>query len=144
MLKHALTGAMVTGTVLLGSHAQAQTIVDCGISFMILPDGNCMTLEYLSILGQSRMGLNQANRVYTNLYNANLELSVANSQVPIWFRESQEEENARLETLVAVGQQRNDIADSHETVEITLWPLHLQAMDIVGNVYRNNRATYSP
>lgn len=144
MLKHTITAAVVAGTVLAGSHAHAQTVTDCGSSFMILPDGNCMSLEYLSILGQSRMGLNQANQSYARLYNANLRLSVANSQLPVWLRETQEEKDARIETLVDVGQQRDDIAASNETVETILWPLHIQAMDIVGNTYRSNRATYRP
>jgi hypothetical protein len=136
MLKN-ITPLCVLATVLgLSFPAFAQSADACGFSYIILLDGNCMNMTYTSILGASRRNVSQANAVYQELFNANLELEIIYSQYPLLDNETEEERDARIENLVLTGMVRDEVVVQGQSIEDQLYPLHVQSMYIIGESFR--------
>jgi hypothetical protein len=124
------------GTLAISS-ANAQMADSCGASFMILPDGNCLSLDYLPVLAGSRANLAEANDIYQRQYNANLQLEILYNRYPAYVSETEAERDARYESLAETSIFRDEVADSNQRIEDDLYPLHLQAMHLVGEAFRH-------
>lgn len=114
----------------------AQSSDSCGFSYMILPDGNCMDMSYTSILGASRRNVSQANAIYQDLFNANLELEIIYSQYPLLDNETEKEREARIRNLAVTGLARDEVVTQGQSIEDRLHPLQVQAMYIIGETFR--------
>lgn len=130
-----LTFATVTAIALLCPPADAGE--SCGNSFWILPNGQCLNLDYLGTLGRTRSGLaNYANAV-NQLETANRTLDgfAATGQ----YKESDDKAIARQANLDAaksdLAQERTDA----QRVEDLAYPLHRQAMGAVCVAYGHCR-----
>lgn len=142
-MKHYLTvPVLFLATSLIGNFAtypaQAQIADNCGTSFMMLPDGNCLNLGYMPVLGGSRTNLAEANDIYQRQYNANLQLEILYNQYPAYVSETEEERNTRYENLAETGIFRDKVDESNQRIENDLYPLHVQAMYIVGESFHRN------
>lgn len=135
-MKNLIPFCVLGATLGLAMPALAQSAEDCGFSFMILPDGNCVDMTYTSILGASRRNVSQANTIYQELFNANLELEIIYSQYPLLDNETEEERDARIRNLAITGLARDEVVMQGQSIEDRLHPFHVQAMNIVGKAFR--------
>lgn len=136
MLKNFFVPLFLLATLAIPFPARAQIADVCGFSYVILPSGSCIDLSYTSILAGSRANLSQANAIYQRQYKANLELEILYNRYPAYVRETEEERDARYESLARTSIARDEIAESAQTVEDVLYPLHVQAMYIMGEAFR--------
>lgn len=129
--------SLVTGLAgsLIVCPVQAQTANECGTSYMILPDGRCLNLGYMPVLGGSRANLAEANDIYQRQYNANLQLEILYNQYPGYVSETEEERDDRYESLAETSIFRDEVDASNQRIEDDLYPLHVQAMYIVGESF---------
>ena len=117
-------------TLLAPGHAIAQPA--CGGSYIVLPDGSCINLSYMSVLSNSRSGLTEMNE----LYQEELELNAAlNSSTLYLLNESAEERDARYQSLVDTAITRNEVMADAEDLEATLFPIHTRVLEVVGEVF---------
>lgn len=119
--------------------AQAQASQDCGVSFMVLPNGDCLELSYLGILGRGRSDMEQVERIYQRQFNANVALEVLYNRYPEVVSETEEERQARYESLAETSMIRDDAAESMRSIEDMLYPLQVQSMSIVGIAFSEDR-----
>lgn len=111
--------------------AQAQNIEEeCGVSHVILPGGGCLDLSYLSVLGSSRENLESINQIYREQFEANLQLETLYATYPEYVSETEDERQARYESLAETSSFRNDVAAETQSIEDLLYPLHHQSMYI--------------
>lgn len=136
MLKNLIPFCALAITLGQAIPALAQSTDACGFSYVILPDGNCMNMTYTSILGASRRNVSQANAVYQELFNANLELEIIYSQYPLLDNETEKERDARIRNLAVTGLARDEVVTQGQSIEDRLHPLHVQAMYIIGEAFR--------
>lgn len=130
-MKKTLCIGIGLSSLLLPGTAIAQDA--CGTSYMVLPDGSCMNMQYLTILGQSRRNQAQAEAAYTSQFQANLNLDTNT-----FYRaaESDSEREARLESLAESGLSLEDIRQSVNSVESSLFPIQTEAMTCISQVYQ--------
>lgn len=129
----------MTYAAILSWPAPAHAHQDCGVSFMILPNGECLELTYLGILGRGRSNMAQVEQIYRRQFNANVALEVIYSRYPETDRETAEERQARYESLAETSLIRDDVAESTQTIEAMLYPLQVQSMSIVGIAFSKDR-----
>ncbi|NJN57281.1 MAG: hypothetical protein HC879_07140 [Leptolyngbyaceae cyanobacterium SL_5_9] len=116
-------------SLMIPSNAIAQE--DCGNSYMILPDGSCMNMSYLTWLGQARQHRAAANEAYQQQFNANVLI-----ELDPYYIETEEERNARYQSLAESSIIRDDVNAIADDIETTLFPLHMEAMHTIREAYR--------
>ena len=123
---------LMTGLAALLIPGQAIAQEACGGSYIILPDGSCINLSYMSVLSNSRSGLTEMNE----LYQDELELNAAlNSSTLYLLNESEEDRDARYASLVETAIIRNAVAADAEDLEATLFPIHTRVLGVIGDVF---------
>lgn len=115
--------------------AQAQ-VTDCGMSVMVLPNGECLDMDYITVLGASRRNVGEANAIYNELFDTNVRIEMIYSEFPQLDNETEEERRERYESLLRVRDGRDAVAASGQSVEDKLFPVHVRAMNAVGRAYR--------
>ena len=103
----------------------------CGYSYIVLPDGRCLTLNYMTVLGESRSNQAEVDNLYQEQFDANLALEM-NTRYRL--TETKGERDARIKELAKTKRVRDDVASDAQHIEDTLYPLHHQAMRIVNHV----------
>lgn len=136
MLKQLLLPLTLTTAFALPMATPAQASDDCGMSYMILPDGRCLPLDYVSLLGASRRNVGEGSRIYEELFETNVELETIYNRFPELNRETEAQRETRYETLAIVGEGRDAIASGGLVVEDRMFPIHVRAMYIVGEAFR--------
>ena len=136
MIKNLLPALPLLTVLSVVLPVSAQTANDCGFSFAILPDGSCVDLSYVSILGSSRGTLAQANAISQRQYNSNLAREIYYMQNPWLDRETKEERDERYEALASESIARDEVEETVQTIEDILYPLHVEAMNIMGGAFR--------
>ncbi|MBD1871870.1 hypothetical protein H6F75_00095 [Nodosilinea sp. FACHB-131] len=136
MLKNLLSPILLATTFAIALPAQAQVSNACGMSYMILPDGNCLDLDYTSILGASRRDVSQATAAYEEVFEANVTIETIYALYPQLDNETEAEYERRIETLLLFRENRDDAVQSGQNVEDTLYPIHVYSMHEVGRAYQ--------
>jgi hypothetical protein len=116
-------------SLLIPSNATAQEV--CGNSYMILPDGSCMNMSYLTVLGQARQTRAAANEAYQQEFDVNVLI-----ELDPYYIETEEERDARYRSLAESSIIRDDVNATADYIENALFPLHTEAMSVIGEVYR--------
>lgn len=116
--------------LLLAPPAIAEEV--CGASYMTLPTGHCLNLNYMGVLGKSRAELAEINREYQEEFDVNLALEMDD-----WYRllETEEERDARISNLAETGMIRDEMDTRNQGVERAVSPYHVQAVGIVYDAY---------
>jgi hypothetical protein len=135
MLKKLLSPLLLTTTIAIALPAQAQVSNACGMSYMILPDGSCLDLDYTSILGASRRDVSQSTAAYEEVLDANVTIETIYILYPQLDNETEAEYKRRIDTLIAYRQDRDDAVRSNQSVEDTLYPNHVYSMYRVGQAF---------
>lgn len=100
---------------------------------MILPDGSCMDMSYLTVLGSATRGVVAAEREYNSLYEANLAL-----EFDSFYRaaESDAERDERLNNLAERSIELDETRATVNSVRNQLYPIHMLAVERVSQNYR--------
>ncbi|MBD2111744.1 hypothetical protein [Leptolyngbya subtilissima] len=106
------------------------------MSYIILPDGSCLDLDYTSILGASRRDVSQSTAAYEEVLDANVTIETIYILYPQLDNETEAEYKRRIDTLISYRQDRDDAVRSNQSVEDTLYPIHVYSMDRVGRSFR--------
>ncbi|MEX0270141.1 hypothetical protein AB3R30_13435 [Leptolyngbyaceae cyanobacterium UHCC 1019] len=108
---------------------------ECGgrQNFMVMPNGKCISLDYLSVLAASRDLNSRTNTQYQQQFDANLELETNsyNRQT-----ETKEARDRRLNNLAAAATSRSNVNNTVQGIEDTLYPLQVKALGIVREGFR--------
>jgi hypothetical protein len=136
MLKNLLSPILLATTLAIALPVQAQVSNACGMSYMILPDGSCLDLDYTSILGASRRDVSQATAAYEEVFDANVTIETIYALYPQLDNETEAEYERRIETLLLFRENRDDAVRSGQNVEDTLYPIHVYSMYRVGRAFR--------
>ena len=136
MLKKLLSPILLAATFAIALPARAQVSNACGMSYMILPDGSCLDLEYTSILGSSRRDVTQATAAYERVLDANVTIETIYILYPQLDDETEAEYERRIDTLLLFRENRDVAVQSGQTVEDTLYPVHVYTMYRVGEAFR--------
>lgn len=134
-----ITPIAIASATWLTLPAQAQASQDCGVSFIVLPNGDCLELTYLGILGRGRSNMEQVERIYQRQFNANVALEVIYNRYPEVVSETEEKRQARYESLAETSIIRDDMAERTQSIEDMLYPLQVQSMSIVGIAFSEDR-----
>ena len=78
----------------------------------------------------------QANAIYQRQYNSNLAREIYYMQNPWLDRETKEERDERYEALASESIARDEVEETVQTIEDILYPLHVEAMNIMGGAFR--------
>lgn len=127
-MKRLLLTASLT-SLLIPGNAIAQE--DCGNSYMVLPNSNCVNMSYLTVLGQSRNNLAVANEMYQQEFDANLAL-----ELNPYYIETERQRNDRYRSLAETSIMRDQVSTMAEDVEGMLFPIHTEAMYRIRNAYQ--------
>jgi hypothetical protein len=106
------------------------------MSYMILPDGSCLDLDYTSILGASRRNVGQATAAYAEVFNANVTIETIYAQYPQLNNETEAEYRRRIETLLIFRENRDAAVASGQNIEDMLFPIHVYSMQRIGQAFR--------
>lgn len=136
MLKQLLFPLTLAAAFAVPGVAQAQTADACGLSYMILPDGSCLNLDYTSILGASRRDVNQAVAAYEDLLDVNVTIETIQALYPQFDNETEAEYQRRIDTLLFFRENRDNAVQSGQSIEDTLYPAHVYTMYRIGEAYR--------
>ena len=119
-------------SIISANPAQSQ---ECGgkQNFMIMPNGKCIILDYLSVLAASRSLSDRTNTQYQQQFDANLELDTNEYNRRT---ETKEERDRRLKDLASASVSRQKVNATVQGIEDMLFPLHLKAMGIVREGFR--------
>ena len=130
MRKALVLGIGVSGALLSGA---AHAYESCGISYMILPDGNCVDASYITDLGSINRSTAAAERVVNRQERANRSLD-AN----FFYRaaESDSEREQRYETLAENQAALAEIRADAASVEELLYREHMYVMSRVSQAYQ--------
>ncbi|MDX2214135.1 MAG: hypothetical protein SFY66_12675 [Oculatellaceae cyanobacterium bins.114] len=127
-MKRLLLAISLTSFI-LPSNAIAQEA--CGNSYMILPDGSCMNMSYLTLLGQARQGRTEANEAFRQQFEANVSL-----ELNPFYIETREERDARYQSLAETSLVRDEVNATANDIEGILFPVHTERMYRVREAYR--------
>lgn len=83
--------------------------------------------------------MEQVERIYQRQFNANVALEVLYNRYPEVVSETEEERQARYESLAETSMIRDDAAESMRSIEDMLYPLQVQSMSIVGIAFSEDR-----
>jgi hypothetical protein len=131
-----LIGVGLSGLLLPGN-AMAQEA--CGNSYMILPDGSCMNMSYLTVMSLTRRNVAAVQQDYNSLYRANL---VLDNDSLYRAGESDAERDERFELLAERGIELDDTKAEAAAIEDWLYPIHMQAMMRVNQAYQPRFTRY--
>ncbi|MBD1997900.1 hypothetical protein H6G00_14915 [Leptolyngbya sp. FACHB-541] len=116
-------------SLMIPSNAIAQEV--CGNSYVILPDGSCMNMSYLTVLGQARQTRAAVNEAYQQQFNANVLI-----ELDPYYIETEQERDNRYQSLAESSIIRDDVNATADDIESTLFPIHTEAMSVIGEAYR--------
>jgi hypothetical protein len=136
-MKYAMLSTVMVSVNLISLPATAQTYFDAcpTTSYIVLPGGQCVGLEYLGILGESRANRAQAEQTYEELFDLNVDIEVFHNQYPQYNTETEEERDARITHLAETGMMRDEVVASSEAVEDILYPVHRQTVEIMWGAF---------
>jgi len=80
--------------------------------------------------------MQQVEAMYQEQYDANLELEYLYTRYPDVVSETEEERDARYQSLVETRIFRDDMAAGAQSVENALYPLHLRSMFLMREAFR--------
>ena len=100
---------------------------------MVMPNGRCLALDYLNILGETRTIGDRVNTQYQSQLEANVELNINEYNRRT---ETKEERDGRLKTLANSANNRNVVNAWEQRIEDILYPLHLRNLGIVREGFR--------
>lgn len=120
----------------------------CGVSYTILPDGTCLDLSYLSVIGEAQGEAKAARQEFFREYQERANRYVDGFTTPEgrrWARNfgiRTTQENLELgldEELEADLEDAALTALRSESIEEFYWNLHVSTMFTVGEAYREIR-----
>ena len=129
-MKRALFLTSSLASLLMSGPAIAQEV--CGASYIVLPDGNCLNLSYMSVLEDTRSNLEQIEELYQEQFENNVILE---SSYLYRLTESEEDRNERYQSLAETSIVRDEVAASAAEIEATLFPLHTRTISIVSEAF---------
>lgn len=96
---------------------------------MIMPHGECLDLSYLAVLGNNRATREQAEVFYQQQLEANTELESFYNQYPDLEDETEEEREARHESILEISAWKDEALADAQSIEDLLFPIHYRAMN---------------
>lgn len=98
---------------------------ECGTSFMILPNRECLNLDYIKISSDNLERVQRVNELYGQLIrgNAAFESNPLNR-----LAETKEEKEGRMTNLVQSTKSRDSVVKSGKNIEDLSYQLHQLSM----------------
>lgn len=103
----------------------------CGNSYIVLPDGTCLNMTYLTVLSNARRNNASINQLYQDQFDLNVQL-----EVNPYYVETEEERDERYRSLAETSLVKEDINRSTQDLEATLFPIHTQALEAISGTMR--------
>ena len=124
--------AVIVGSVTLFAPLTVNAQDACSSSYIVLPDGKCMNMEYLAILSASRGVKAQMDAKYLRQLDANVTLELSETYR---LTETKQERDSRYRGLANTSKLRDQTSVSNQEVEDILYPVHQRAMRRMSEAY---------
>ena len=94
---------------------------ECGVSFMILPNGECLNLDYIKTSSDNRERVQRVNELYRGLIRDN---AVFESNPLNRLAETKEEKEGRITNLVQSTKSRDAVVKGGKNIEDISYQIH--------------------